>query len=90
MLVTKKGRFCKTYGLGFYVDVLHERNTPVAVARFTHDQGVSAVLVTVRKVTAYEDAFRMLAPFGALVCVDIPSPNGNVTFHPLFLIHQGS
>lgn len=85
----EKGRSCKTYGADFYVDVLHERDTPAAVARATQDQGVSAVLVTVGKATAYEDAFRMLAPFGALVCVGIPSPDEKVTFHPLVLIDRG-
>lgn len=84
----EKGRSCKAYGADIYVDVLHERDTPEAVARATQHQGVSAVLVTVGKATVYEDAFRMLAPFGALVCAGIPSSDGKVTFHPLVLIDQ--
>jgi propanol-preferring alcohol dehydrogenase len=85
----QKGDVSKANGADVYVDVLKTKDVPSAVASLTQGQGVSAALVTAGKASAYQDALNSVAPFGSLVCVGIPPPTEQVSFHPLLLIDKG-
>jgi propanol-preferring alcohol dehydrogenase len=85
----EKGALSKATGADVYIDVLHTKDVPGAVASLTRGHGVSAALAIAGKATAYEDALKSVAPFGTLVCVGIPPPSELVSFHPLLLIDKG-
>ncbi|ERT01193.1 alcohol dehydrogenase, propanol-preferring [Sporothrix schenckii 1099-18] len=61
-----------------------------AVKKLTPGEvGVHAVLVASGAPAAYQSAFGMLAPFGALMCVGIPPIDKPVLFHPTAFIANG-
>lgn len=89
----EKKALCGRLGAEVCIDVQdYETGQEVADAakRATDGDGVEAVVVAAGTAQAYQDALGMLAPYGTMVCVGIPSPSSRaVQFHPLMFIDRG-
>ena len=84
-----KGKFCLSLGADKFIDAAQEKDLANAVCKATNGRMAHAVLVTAGSTKAYQDALRIVAPFGAFVCVGIPPPTQHITFHPLTFIDKG-
>ncbi|KAJ9193975.1 hypothetical protein DTO164E3_7563 [Paecilomyces variotii] len=93
VLAIDMGKEKREYCLGLkaeaFIDISEEKDVAAAAKLITGGAGAGAVLVTAGSGRAYQDAFRILAPFGTLVCVGIPPPDQLVQFHPLTFIDNG-
>lgn len=85
----EKEQYCLDLGAKIYIDVSSTENVPSLVREKTGGRGAAAVLVTAGSGKAYQEALRMLGPFGTLVCIGIPPPTQLVNFHPLLFIDMG-
>ncbi|ROW10952.1 hypothetical protein VMCG_00855 [Cytospora schulzeri] len=89
----EKGSHALEVGAEHYVDVASPEVQDVGVGeevkKLTGGLGVSAAIVCTGVPAAYQSAFDMLAPFGTLMCVGIPSPAGVFAIHPMLCIGLG-
>ena len=72
-----------------YLDVVQEKDLPTTAKHTMSGLGASAVLVVAGSVQAYQGAFDLVAPFGTVVCIGIPSPVEKMQLHPLTFIDNG-
>lgn len=81
---------CRGLGASAYVDI-EQAGLDIAgtVKGLTDGKGASAVIVIAGSARAYQDAFRLVAPFGTLVCVGITPLSESIQVHPLTLIDNG-
>jgi propanol-preferring alcohol dehydrogenase len=84
-----KEQYCLSLGAEVYIDLIATTDVPSIVREKTGGLGAAAVLVTAGSGKAYQDALKMLGPFGTLVCIGIPPPSQLVNFHPLLFIDMG-
>lgn len=85
-----KGRYALQEGAEQYVDIAEPGVVAAErVKALTGGQGVPAVIVCAGSGRAYQSAVDMLAPFGTLMCVGIPPPDGTFSMHPLQFIAGG-
>ncbi|KAF5245909.1 hypothetical protein FAUST_1496 [Fusarium austroamericanum] len=81
--------FCMKMGADAYFDG-SSPDTPAKLKKLTPDDaGAKAVIVTAGSGKAYQNAIDLVAVFGTLVCVGIPSPDQAMSLHPLTLIDRG-
>ncbi|UZP43277.1 hypothetical protein NXS19_011093 [Fusarium pseudograminearum] len=81
--------FCMKMGADAYFDG-SSPDTPAKLKNLTpNDAGAKAVIVTAGSGKAYQNAIDLVAVFGTLVCVGIPSPDQAMSLHPLTLIDRG-
>jgi propanol-preferring alcohol dehydrogenase len=85
----EKEQYCLGLGAEVYIDLTTTTDVPSMVREKTGGRGAGAVLVTAGSGKAYQDALKMLGPFGTLVCIGIPPPTQLVNFHPLLFIDMG-
>lgn len=89
----EKGKYALQEGAEHFVDITNPDITsagPAAqVKALTGGQGAPAVIVCAGSGRAYQSAIDMLAPFGTLMCVGIPPPDGTFSVHPLQFIANG-
>lgn len=89
----EKGRYAIEEGAEHYVDITSPEVLAIGagaeVKRLTGGVGVPAVIVCAGVGPAYQSAMDMLAPFGTLMCVGIPPPNGTFSIHPLWFVSLG-
>ncbi|KAI1131094.1 alcohol dehydrogenase [Nemania abortiva] len=78
---------CLALGAEVFLNARDELSS--AVQKATGGSGAKAVIVTAGAKAAYEAAFRIVAPFGVIVCVGIPPPHERISFHPLDFISAG-
>ncbi|PSR84271.1 zinc-binding dehydrogenase [Coniella lustricola] len=93
-----KGEYALQEGAEHYVDITGDEanqqdggGVASAVKALTgvDKLGVAAVIVCAGAAAAYQSAVEMLAPFGTLMCVGIPPPEGVFSLHPLQFIGGG-
>ena len=87
----EKEEYCLGLGAEVYIDLttIPEVGSQVCEVTGGRGTGAAAVLVTAGSGQAYQDALKMLGPFGTLVCIGIPPPSQLVNFHPLQFIDLG-
>lgn len=89
----EKGRYAMQEGAEQYVDITNPEvmasGAGAQVKALTGGHGAPAVIVCAGAGRAYQSAVDMLAPFGTLMCVGIPPPDGTFSMHPLQFIAGG-
>lgn len=89
----EKGKYAIEEGAEHFVDITNPEVMSVGVGaevkKLTGGAGVAAAIVCAGVGPAYQSALDMLAPFGTLMCVGIPPPNGVFSIHPLQFIALG-
>lgn len=89
----EKGSYATEVGAEHFVDITSPEATSTGagpqIKKLTGDLGASAVIVCAGAGRAYQSAMDMLAPFGTLMCVGIPPPDGVFSIHPLQFIAFG-
>ncbi|POS74974.1 hypothetical protein DHEL01_v206636 [Diaporthe helianthi] len=88
-----KGSYALEEGAEHYVDITSPEVAAAGVGEtvksLTGGVGASAVIVCAGAPAAYQSALDMLAPFGTLMSVGIPPPEGVFNVHPLMFIASG-
>lgn len=80
-----KREYCLHLGAEVYFDA---KEVDVAAIHALTGDGAAAVLVMANSGKAYQAALELVAPYGAFVCVGIPPPDQQVSFHPLLGISK--
>ncbi|KAI1153686.1 alcohol dehydrogenase [Nemania diffusa] len=78
---------CLAFGAELFLDARDDLSS--AVQKATEGLGAKAVIVTAGAKAAYQDAFKIVASFGIIVCVGIPPLHESISFHPLKFIDSG-
>lgn len=84
----EKEQYCINCGAEAYFNALDNKDLPTEIENLTNGEGASCVLACAGNSKAYDLSFKILGPFGVLVCVGIPAPNQTIHFHPLLCIDK--
>ena len=85
--VDRKREYCLNLGAEAYFDA---KEVDVAKTMSLTGDGVAAAVVMANTGKAYQAALDFVAPLGTPVCVGIPAPEDQVSFHPSLDIDKAS